>query len=207
MARFAGAPLFQPSADHRVANRVCYVKPAMSAETPEVRSLSAEMLDHIDALHHFARYLTRDAAAAEDLVQEAFTRCLAAAGRFTRGTNLRAWMLRVLRNAFIDVYRRERANPARGGLDAAFASADDVSGGELLRDDLEVDRLRGLVAEDIERALLSLSDDARMVVLLDLEGLTEAEIAEVMDSAVGTVKSRLFRARAALREKLREYAR
>jgi RNA polymerase sigma-70 factor (ECF subfamily) len=82
----------------------------------------------------------------------------------------------------------------------------DANQGEWLRGDLELDRLRAVVGEEIERALMTLSEDARAVVLLDLEGLTEHEIASVVDCAVGTVKSRLSRARSVLRHLLSDYS-
>jgi RNA polymerase sigma-70 factor (ECF subfamily) len=168
---------------------------------------AAELLRHLDALYNFARYLTRDATAAEDLVQDTFARALSASNRFEVGTNLKAWLFRILRNAFIDGRRRNASSPVRRGVDAADASDDDLRDGDRLRGDIEMERLRGLVAADIEAALLCLSAEARMVVLMDLEGFTEAEMAAVMESPVGTVKSRLSRARGALRERLKDYAR
>jgi len=180
-----------------------YVKPMRRQKGEGEASFGAQLLPHADSLYNFARYLTRDAALAEDLVQDAFARALDAESQFSVGTNLKAWLFRILRNAFLDRRRRERKNP----IDLRESNEDATDPGDVwLRGDIELDRLRGLIARDIEAALARLSDDARAVVLLDLEGFTETEIAKVMDTAVGTVKSRLARARAVLREALQEYA-
>ncbi len=167
-------------------------------------TLPRTALDHIDALYRVARNLTGRDDDAEDLVQETYTRAVAAWAQFTPGTNLRAWLFRILRNAHIDAYRRARANPVHGGLDDEFA-AGTGSSREPLRGDAELERLRGVVTADIEAALAALGVDARAVILLDMEGFTETELAEALGCAVGTVKSRLARARAALRERLQDY--
>jgi RNA polymerase sigma-70 factor (ECF subfamily) len=167
--------------------------------------MGREALAYADGLYNLARYLTRNESDAEDLVQETYTRALKAAAQFTPGTNLKAWLFRILRNTFVSHYRRERHNPVTGGLDTVSPSLH-VSGDiGRQRDVIELDRLRKAAAEDIERALMELSEDGRTVILLDLEGLTEAETAEVLGCAVGTVKSRLSRARAALRQALRDW--
>ena len=167
-------------------------------------TLGQEMLAYADTLHSLARYLTGNDTDAQDLVQETYTRALRAEGQFARGTNLKAWLFRILRNTFVSDYRRRRADPTVRGLDTADAAA---AGGDWLRDDFELDRLRKVVAEEIEAALMALSEEARTVILLDLEGMTEADVAAVMGCAVVTVKSRLARARAALRVALKDYAR
>jgi RNA polymerase sigma-70 factor (ECF subfamily) len=155
-----------------------------------------------------ARRLTRRPADAEDLVQETYARALRGAARFTPGTDLRAWLFRVLRNAFLDGRRREaRGLPIDGDADPDLAPQPGAAAEGWLRGDAELERLRRVVGEEIEEALRALPEDARTVVLLDLEGLGEAEIAEVMGCAPGTVKSRLHRARAALRARLAEYRR
>ena len=169
--------------------------------------LGREALAYADALYNLARYLTGNETDAEDLVQETYLRAVRAADQFALGTNLKAWLFRILRNTFVDQYRRRRSGPIVGGLDTVDSAAQGVAREDWLRGDIDLDRLRSIVAEDIEKALMSLSVDARAVILLDLEGQTEAEVAVILGCAVGTVKSRLARARGTLRQRLRDYAR
>jgi RNA polymerase sigma-70 factor (ECF subfamily) len=177
--------------------------PARARPATEV---TREALSHLDALHHFARYLTGSDAEAEDLVQDTFARALGAEASFVPGTNLRAWLFRILRNAHIDARRRSRSAPRTGRTDAEGEPAESaLFARQPLFGDAELEALRGVIAGQIERALLTLSDDARVVVLLDLEGFTEPEVAEVVGCAQGTVKSRLARAREALRHELGEF--
>lgn len=167
--------------------------------------IADQALAHLDALYDFARYLTGRDAEAEELVQETYARALGHDAQFAEGTNLRAWLFRILRNAFLDGRRRAKVSPI-ANVEVVEGEVGDADP-EPLRGDAELERLRGVVADDIEAALAALSPDARTIVLLDHAGLTETELAEVLGCAVGTVKSRLARARAALRESLRDYAR
>jgi len=167
----------------------------MAAErAQDVGAVGREALAYADALHNLARYLTGNQPDAEDLVQETYARALRSLHQFTPGTNLKAWLCRILRNTFLSEYRRRRGSPLVGGLDTVLPIHDVA--------ERDVDALRKVMAEEIEAALMTLGEDARTVILLDLEGLTEVEVAEVMGCAVGTVKSRLSRARAALRQRL-----
>jgi RNA polymerase sigma-70 factor, ECF subfamily len=178
----------------------------MGEERDDTGAMGRDVLAYADTLYNLARYLTGNETDAEDLVQETYVRALRSASQFTPGTNLKAWLFRILRNTFLSAYRRERASPIRGGLDTVAPSPPETAPPGWRRDDAELDRLRKIAAEDLERALMSLSEDARTVILLDLEGLTEVDVAHVLGCAVGTVKSRLSRARAALRLRLRDYA-
>ena len=178
------------------------LEPGSDLDTP---ALGREALVYADTLYNLAHYLTGNAADAEDLVQETYRRAIQAADRFTRGTNLKAWLFRILRNTFISSYRKQRHNPTIGGLDTVDSRGQGPAHEEWLRGDLELHRLRNVVGEEIERALMTLSDEARTVILLDLEGLTDVEVAHIVGCAIGTVKSRLARARAELRLRLKDY--
>jgi RNA polymerase sigma-70 factor (ECF subfamily) len=162
--------------------------------------LVREALAYADGLHNLATHLSQNAAQAEDLVQETYARALGAAAQFEEGSNLRAWLYRILRNTFIDLYRREQRARTEGGLDTVVEDR-----APAVEESAEPGQVRAVVGHEIERAMMALTDDARTAVLLDLEGWSEAEIAEVLECAPGTVKSRLFRARAALRERLRDH--
>ena len=193
---------------HQEPNRLLVAAPSCYPERvpSSADSLAREALRHVDALYGFARQLSRSPATAEDLVQETFARALAGQAQFAPGTNLKAWLFKILRNLHVDGVRRLGKSPLSVvEPDEAMMSGERDT--ELLRGDAELDALRSLVAEDIDAALATLSNDARAIVLLDFEGFTEQELAEVLGCAPGTVKSRLARARATLRERLQEYRR
>lgn len=180
----------------------CYAR-RVAGDEPAKRSFEDDLCGEVDVLYAFARRATGSAASAEDLVQETCTRALAAKASYREGTNLRAWLFRIMKNILVDEARRTKASPITG---AAIADDAVAANEPLLYGDVEIDRLRHVVSRDIEAALMALGADARIIVLLDLEGLSEREIATAMDCPQGTVKSRLHRARAALRALLGGYA-
>jgi len=164
--------------------------------------VARQALAHADALYNFARWLERNPTEAEDLVQETYARALRAAQQFEPGSNLKAWLFRILRNAYIDRRRRSQREPTSAyaeDFDADAEPAWDAPG------ELQLAQIRALVAEDVSAAVRALPESFRTVILLDLEGMTEAEVASVLGCATGTVKSRLSRARAVLRERLAAY--
>jgi RNA polymerase sigma-70 factor (ECF subfamily) len=158
-----------------------------------------QALAHADALYNFARWMTREAVEAEDLVQETYSRALGGAQRFEPGTNLKAWLFRVLRNAYLDRRRRSQREAYIEDLDGEGEVSDPPTS------ELQLDQIRALVVEDVSAAVHELPEAFRTVILFDLEGMTEAEVASVLGCATGTVKSRLSRARAVLRERLAAY--
>lgn len=184
---------------------------SVQSEVPEQVPLAEspqEALRHADALFRLARHLTGNAGDAEDLVQETYARAYQAWGRLQPGSNVKAWLFRILRNAFLSERRADRHHPVAASGELEADDLPDLAASDAyVRGDIELDRMRRAVAADIEAAIGSLSADARTIVLLDLEGFTESELSEVLGCAVGTVKSRLSRARAALRHRLAHYRR
>ncbi len=172
-------------------------------------TFETEALSYMDQLYAAALRMTRNPADAEDLVQETFAKAFAAEDKFTPGTNLKAWLYRIQTNAFINTYRKKQREPKRTDADAVedwqlAAAATHQSSGLASAEQVALD---GIGDDDVRNALSELSDDFRMAVYLsDVEGFAYKEIAEIMDTPVGTVMSRLHRGRRMLREKLRDYA-
>ncbi len=162
-------------------------------------------LPHLDSVHRFARSLAGNAAEADDLVQETFVRAFRAFGSFElRSHGAKPWLLRILHNAFLTHRQRRQRDPVQGqGVDATLLASTD---GPAHFDAAAVD-WDGF-DEEIKQAVAELPEEFRSVLmLLAIEGLSYREIADVCECPVGTVMSRLHRARRALTEKLKDYAR
>lgn len=171
-------------------------------------TFEVEALSYMDQLFAAALRMTRNGADAEDLVQETYAKAFAAQDKFTMGTNLKAWLYRIQTNAFINTYRKKQREPKRSDADTIedwqlSAAAEHTSTGLTSAEDAALDQLGD---GDIKQALADLPDDFRMAVYLsDVEGFAYKEIAEIMDTPVGTVMSRLHRGRKLLRENLHDY--
>jgi RNA polymerase sigma-70 factor (ECF subfamily) len=168
-----------------------------------------EALSYMDQLYAAALRMTRNGADAEDLVQETYAKAFKGQDKFTPGTNLKAWLYRIQTNAFINTYRKKQREPKRSDADTIedwqlAAAAEHQSRGLSSAEDAALDMIGDI---EIKDALMELSDEFRMAVYLsDVEGFAYKEIADIMDTPVGTVMSRLHRGRKLLREQLGDYA-
>jgi RNA polymerase sigma-70 factor, ECF subfamily len=184
----------------------------VAEETVEARRARFERdaLPFLDQLYAAAMRMTRNPADAEDLVQETFVKAYAAFHQFTEGTNLKAWLYRILTNTFINNYRKKQRQPLESGNedveDWQLARAESHTSSGLRSAEMEA--LDHLPDSDVKDALQSLPEDFRLAVYLaDVEGFAYKEIAEIMGTPIGTVMSRLHRGRKQLQNLLADYGR
>jgi RNA polymerase sigma-70 factor (ECF subfamily) len=179
------------------------------AAEPNAWDFEAAAVPYVDALYNTALRMTRNPQDAEDLVQETYLKAYKYYDKFEEGTNLKAWLFKILKNTFINSYRKKQQAPPK----ADFADIEE-SFETIVRDDggaartPEEELLEKVLDEDVQQAIEELPHDYRMVVLLaDLEGFAYKEIADILEIPVGTVMSRLYRGRRLLEEALLKYAR
>jgi RNA polymerase sigma-70 factor (ECF subfamily) len=164
-----------------------------------------DTLELLDPLYRFARWLAGSDADARDLAQDTLVLALRARGQFTPGTNLRAWLFRIARNRYLDLRHRQRREQLAGP--DAPDPGDRAGDAAPFFGDQELGRIQGLVRGDITRALAALPEPYRTaIVLADIEGWTWEEVAAILSVPIGTVQSRVFRGRRALRTLLKDYA-
>ena len=177
----------------------------------EPDTFETEALGFLDALYRTGLRMTRSEAEAEDLVQETYIKAFRHRDQFTPGTNLKAWLFRILTNTFINQYRRKASRPETTELDDVdesilYRHMRDVSPGSASPDP-EAELIDSTLSSEVTEALESLPEKFRTTVLLDVEGFSYKEIAQLLDIPIGTVMSRLHRGRKFLQKRLYDVAR
>jgi RNA polymerase sigma-70 factor (ECF subfamily) len=167
----------------------------------------AEFMPHIDALYNFAYRLTQGEDDANDLVQETYMKAYRFFDSYQKGTNAKAWVFRILKNSFINDFRKKSKQPAKVDYNEVegYYNSDDTEVEATV--DLRVDTVKELMGDEVMLAINALDVNFRTIIILsDLEGFKYEEMAKILDIPVGTVRSRLHRARNLMKEKLRTYA-
>ncbi|WP_020403722.1 sigma-70 family RNA polymerase sigma factor [Gracilimonas tropica] len=176
-------------------------------EIKKQKDFDEEIIPHMDALYNFALRLTSDPNDAEDLVQDTIVKAYRFFSSYEKGTNAKAWMFRILKNSFINNYRKNSKKPSQVDYDEVSSYYESVRAERTETSDLENLMFREMMDDDLSEALTRLPEDFRTVVLLcDVEGYTYEEIANMLDVPIGTIRSRLHRGRNLLKTELLEYA-
>ncbi|WP_194085927.1 sigma-70 family RNA polymerase sigma factor [Cryobacterium cheniae] len=183
----------------------------MTTDAIEMRDLFEEQaLPFIDQLYAAAMRMTRNPSDAQDLVQETFVKAFAAFKQFEQGTNLKAWLYRILTNTFINTYRKKQREPFQGTIDDLedWQLGGAESRTAMTNRSAEAEAIDHLPDSAVKDALQSIPEDFRLAVYFaDVEGFSYQEIADIMKTPIGTVMSRLHRGRRLLRDLLAGYAR
>ncbi len=176
-------------------------------ELKKQKDFDDEIIPHMDALYNFALRLTTDPNDAEDLVQDTIVKAYRFFTSYEKGTNAKAWMFRILKNSFINNYRKTSKRPSQVDYDEVSSYYESIRAERTNTSDLESLMFREMMDDDLSIALTRLPEDFRTVVLLcDVEGYTYEEIANMLDVPIGTIRSRLHRGRNLLKTELLDYA-
>ncbi|MEL6557875.1 MAG: sigma-70 family RNA polymerase sigma factor [Bacteroidota bacterium] len=176
-------------------------------EGEKVQIFDGEFMPHIDSMYNFAYKLTFDEDDSKDLVQDTYMKAFRFINSFQKGTNSKAWLFRILKNSFINDFRKKSKQPVKVDYQEVenYYNSDDIDESKTV--DLRVETLKDMMGDEVTIALNSLAIDFRTVIILcDLEGFTYEEMAKILDIPIGTVRSRLHRARNLLKQKLSSYA-
>jgi RNA polymerase sigma factor (sigma-70 family) len=177
------------------------------SEKEKQEIFDTEFMPHIHSMYNFGYRLTLDRDDAKDLVQDTYLKAFRFIESFQKGTNAKAWLFRILKNSFINDYRKKSKEPSKVDYQEVetYYNSDEVD--RQITPDLRVESLKDMIGDEISNALNSLDVDFRTVIILcDLEGFKYEEMAKILDIPIGTVRSRLHRARNLLKEKLKSYA-
>ena len=166
-----------------------------------------EAFPHKDILFNFALRTTGNADDAKDLLQETFMKAFRFWDKYEKGTNIRAWLFRIMKNSYINRYRKETREPGMVDYDDVENFYDSIRDDSTNSNDLQKHMYSNMLSDEVTIALQSLPEDFRTVVILcDIEQLTYEEISDFLNCPIGTVRSRLHRGRKMLEEKLHDYA-
>jgi len=181
-----------------------HIRNSLNTEEKEIL-FKNEFLPHMDSLYNFGYYLANDQEKAKDLLQETYLKAFRFIEYFQVGTNAKAWLIRIMKNSFINEYRKNSKTPYK--VDIEDVNQKDDIDDDYIEMDMRQEVFGNLIGDEITNAVNALPVDYRLIILLcDIEGFKYDEIAKIIDVPIGTVRSRLHRARNLLKEKLKDYA-